>query len=45
MNMDMVVYSGTGGLAKIDPDTLSPKEAQEFLYHLKHLVSKPRKGK
>ena len=32
-------------LAKIDPDTLSPKEAQEFLYHLKHLVSKPRKGK
>jgi DNA mismatch repair protein MutS len=30
-------------LSKIDPDTMSPKEAQEFLYHLKHLAAKPRK--
>ena len=31
-------------LAKIDPDTLTPKEAHEFLYHLKHLANKPRKS-
>lgn len=30
-------------LEAVDPDTLSPREAQEFLYHLKHLLSKPRK--
>ena len=30
-------------LAKVDPDTLSPKEAHEFLYHLKHLANRPRK--
>lgn len=30
-------------LSKIDPDTMSPKEAQAFLYHLKHLAVKPRK--
>ena len=30
-------------LSKVDPDTMSPKEAQEFLYHLKHLAAKPRK--
>ena len=29
-------------LETVDPDTLSPKQAQEFLYHLKHLLSKPR---
>lgn len=29
-------------LEAVDPDTLSPREAQEFLYHLKHLVNKPR---
>ena len=32
-------------LEKVDPDALSPREAQEFLYHLKHLASKPRQGK
>ncbi|MBI2432575.1 MAG: hypothetical protein HYV26_06880 [Candidatus Hydrogenedentes bacterium] len=29
-------------LQSVDPDTLSPRDAQEFLYHLKHLLSKPR---
>lgn len=29
-------------LEVVDPDSLSPREAQEFLYHLKHLVNKPR---
>ncbi len=28
----------------IDPDNLSPKEAHEFIYHLKHLMNKPRKN-
>jgi DNA mismatch repair protein MutS len=32
-------------LAKVEPDTMSPKEAHEFLYHLKHLANKPRAGK
>ncbi|MBI2431431.1 MAG: DNA mismatch repair protein MutS [Candidatus Hydrogenedentes bacterium] len=31
-------------LQSVDPDTLSPRDAQEFLYHLKHLLSKPRKS-
>ncbi|MCC6486601.1 MAG: DNA mismatch repair protein MutS [Candidatus Hydrogenedentes bacterium] len=26
----------------VNPDELSPREAQEFLYHLKHLLAKPR---
>ena len=30
-------------LALVDPDALSPREAQELLYHLKHLSNKPRK--
>jgi len=30
-------------LSKIDPDAMTPKEAHEFLYHLKHLAVKPRK--
>ncbi len=30
-------------LEKVDPDALSPKEAHDFLYHLKHLANKPRK--
>ncbi|MBI1319113.1 MAG: DNA mismatch repair protein MutS [Candidatus Hydrogenedens sp.] len=29
----------------VDPDQLSPKEAHELLYHLKHLANKPRDGK
>ncbi len=29
-------------LETVDPDELSPKEAQEFLYHLKHLLKTPR---
>lgn len=29
-------------LAKTDPDAMTPKEAHEFLYHLKHLANKPR---
>jgi DNA mismatch repair protein MutS len=29
-------------LEKIDPDTLSPREAHDFIYHLKHLHNKPR---
>ncbi len=32
-------------LAEIDPDALSPKEAHDFLYHLKHLLAKPRTEK
>ncbi len=32
-------------LQKIDPDSLSPREAQNLIYHLKHLANKPRKGK
>ncbi|NLF58621.1 MAG: DNA mismatch repair protein MutS [Candidatus Hydrogenedens sp.] len=31
-------------LSKIDPDTLSPRDAQNLIYHLKHLANKPRKG-
>ncbi|MBI2423767.1 MAG: DNA mismatch repair protein MutS [Candidatus Hydrogenedentes bacterium] len=31
-------------LASLDPDTLSPREAHDMLYHLKHLLDKPRKG-
>ena len=30
-------------LQALDPDTLSPREALEFIYHLKHLANKPRK--
>ena len=29
-------------LEKIDPDALSPREAQSLLYHLKHLANRPR---
>jgi hypothetical protein len=29
-------------LEAVNPDDLSPREAQEFLYHLKHLLVKPR---
>jgi DNA mismatch repair protein MutS len=29
-------------LAAVDPDALSPREAHDFLYHLKHLANKPR---
>jgi DNA mismatch repair protein MutS len=29
-------------LESIDPDALSPRDAHEFLYRLKHLLSKPR---
>lgn len=29
-------------LKKIDPDSLSPREAQALLYHLKHLANRPR---
>lgn len=29
-------------LHSVNPDELSPREAQEFLYHLKHLLAKPR---
>jgi DNA mismatch repair protein MutS len=32
-------------LQLIDPDQLSPKEAHELIYHLKHLANKPRDGK
>jgi len=32
-------------IAAIDPDSLTPKEAHEFLYHLKHLANRPREGK
>lgn len=31
-------------LEAVDPDHLSPKEAHEFLYHLKHLLNRPRKS-
>ena len=31
-------------LEGVDPDNLSPKEAHEFIYHLKHLMNRPRKG-
>ena len=27
----------------VDPDSLSPREAHELVYHLKHLANKPRK--
>ncbi len=30
-------------LETVDPDALSPREAQDLLYHLKHLANKPRK--
>lgn len=30
-------------LEAVDPDALSPREAHDFLYHLKHLANKPRK--
>jgi DNA mismatch repair protein MutS len=30
-------------LENVDPDALSPREAHDFLYHLKHLANKPRK--
>jgi DNA mismatch repair protein MutS len=29
-------------LEATDPDTLTPREAHDFLYHLKHLANKPR---
>ncbi len=29
-------------LEQVNPDELSPREAQDLLYHLKHLASKPR---
>lgn len=29
-------------IEQVDPDALSPREAHDFLYHLKHLLSKPR---
>ncbi len=29
-------------LEKVDPDSLSPREAQQLLYHLKHLANRPR---
>ena len=29
-------------LELVDPDRLSPREAQDLLYHLKHLLKKPR---
>ena len=32
-------------LEHIDPDALSPREAHDLIYHLKHLVNKPRKHK
>jgi DNA mismatch repair protein MutS len=32
-------------LEAVDPDDLSPKEAHEFLYHLKHLMNRPRDSK
>jgi DNA mismatch repair protein MutS len=31
-------------LETVDPDSLSPREAQEFIYHLKHLLNKPRQN-
>ncbi|NLO32149.1 MAG: DNA mismatch repair protein MutS, partial [Candidatus Hydrogenedentes bacterium] len=31
-------------LESIDPDALSPREAQALLYHLKHLSNRPRNG-
>ncbi len=31
-------------LEAVDPDALSPREAHAFLYHLKHLLNKPRSG-
>ncbi|MBN2308400.1 MAG: DNA mismatch repair protein MutS [Candidatus Hydrogenedentes bacterium] len=31
-------------LEAVEPDELSPREAQEFLYHLKHLLNRPRHG-
>ncbi len=27
----------------VNPDDLSPRDAQEFIYHLKHLLAKPRR--
>ena len=30
-------------LEAVDPDALSPREAHDLLYHLKHLANKPRK--
>lgn len=30
-------------LELIDPDRLSPREAHEFVYHLKHMLNKPRR--
>ncbi len=30
-------------LEKVDPDALSPREAHDLIYHLKHLANKPRK--
>ena len=32
-------------IAALDPDQLTPKEAHELLYHLKHLANTPRDGK
>ncbi|MCP4645908.1 MAG: DNA mismatch repair protein MutS [bacterium] len=31
-------------LEAVDPDGLSPREAQELIYHLKHLAHKPRQA-
>jgi DNA mismatch repair protein MutS len=31
-------------LETVEPDSLSPREAHEFVYHLKNLLNKPRKG-
>jgi DNA mismatch repair protein MutS len=30
-------------LATIDPDALSPREAQDLMYRLKHLATRPRR--
>jgi DNA mismatch repair protein MutS len=32
-------------LEAVNPDSLSPRDAHEFLYHLKHLLTKPRHEK
>ncbi len=32
-------------LKRVDPDALSPREAQQLLYHLKHLSNAPRRGR
>lgn len=32
-------------LSLVEPDTMSPREAHEFVYHLKHLMNRPRDGR